>query len=57
MATDANDDQVTVRLPAHLVERVDRHRGRMAEAAPGVGIRRSDALRALILLGLESAER
>lgn len=51
-----NGAQVTVRLPAHLLERIDAHRSRMAEAAPGVGIKRSDAVRSLIVAGLSVVE-
>jgi len=55
-AADANDEQVTVRIPAHLLDRIDKQRHDMAEKSPGVAIKRSDVLRACILRGLDALE-
>lgn len=55
-AADANDEQVTVRIPAHLLDRIDKERSRMAEKSPGVAIKRSDVLRSAIITGLDALE-
>lgn len=54
----ASDEKecVAVKLPVHLVERIDAKRAAMAKASPGVAITRSDAVRALLLAALD-AER
>lgn len=52
-----HDEQIAVRLPAHLVERVDAYRSQLAKAAPGIGVTRSDAVRALLLVALDHHER
>jgi hypothetical protein len=40
--------QFAVRLSAGMIERLERHATRMRRASPGVDVRRSDALRALL---------
>ncbi len=62
----ANTDNVTeegpadvtigVRLPVHLREAIEKKRAAMATATPGASITTSDALRALLLVGI-AAER
>lgn len=49
--------QVFVRMPADLVEGLDRHVERLALATPGLKPSRSDAIRALLYRALESLER
>lgn len=51
-----NDETIAVRLPAHLRDKIDAKRARMAEAIPGAGVTRSDAVRALILVGLAAED-
>lgn len=45
-------EAIQVRLPRHLLDRIDEKRSQMCEASPGVAVTRSDAVRALLLLGL-----
>ena len=47
-----NDEQVALRLPKEWTERADRLRESGVIAAPGVGVTRSDVLRAAISRGL-----
>ncbi len=47
---------VGVKLPPHLLERLDAHVSRMREATPGVDFTRSDAIRTLLLFGLDAVE-
>lgn len=47
---------VAVRLDASHIARVDEEVRRMAGAMPGYEVRRSDALRALVLRGLDASE-
>lgn len=49
-------ETVAVKVPRHLVERIEAHEKRMQHSARGVSINRSDAIRSILLLGLESAE-
>ena len=49
-------ETVAVRLPEHLISRIDAKVQRMKDAAPGVHITRSDAMRALLLVGLAAEE-
>jgi hypothetical protein len=44
------------RLPETLVERLDAHVERLAAERPGSAVTRADALRALLLRGLDEAE-
>lgn len=50
-------DQVAVRLPVAFFERIEKHAARMRAASPGVDVKRADALRNLIALGLAAAEK
>lgn len=50
--------QVGVRLPDDVVAAVEKHLVRMRkDAAPGVDLKLADAMRNLIALGLEAAEK
>jgi hypothetical protein len=49
-------DQVAIRLPVAFFERVDRHLERMKEVMPAADLKRADALRNLIALGLAQSE-
>ena len=51
-----NDEQIVVRLPKPLVERVDAHVERLKKAQPGLRVTRSDAVRMLLSLALDGAE-
>ena len=51
-----NDEQVALRLPKEWTERADRLRESGVIAAPGVGVTRSDVLRAAISRGLDALE-
>ena len=46
--------QLALRLPEPVLERVGRYVERLRGATPGVDVRRADALRALILAGLDA---
>ncbi len=50
----SEQQQVSLRLPMHLVEAVREHRDRMLAASPGVSVSIADAYRALLLAGLSS---
>lgn len=49
--------QVAVRLPLSVVERVQNHATRIGRRAPGVRIHRADAFRVLLIEALDQAER
>jgi hypothetical protein len=49
--------QVAFRLPADLVERIDRHAEHMSEQFPGIAFTRADAARTLLTVGLQHVER
>lgn len=51
-----NDEQIALRLPAEWIERADRLRESSVLAKEGVGVTRSDVLRAAIARGLASLE-
>ena len=51
----ADDRQIAVRLPAHLLDRIEQHRDAMSARSPGVKITTSDAVRALLIVGLDAA--
>jgi len=51
-----NDEQIALRLPKEWTARADRLRDRGVIAKPGVGVTRSDVLRAAIARGLEALE-
>ena len=51
-----NDKQTAIRLPAELLERIDRLAERWRAERPGMRMTRSDVLRVLVLEGLERAE-
>ena len=50
----ANDEQIAIRLPKEWIERADKLRDVIA--APGVGVTRSDVLRAALARGLNVLE-
>lgn len=47
---------VALRIPADLLERVDRHQERLRASVEGLRVTRSDAVRALLAAGLDAAE-
>lgn len=49
--------QVGLRLPAAVIEAIDAHAQSIMAQVPGLEVSRSDAARALLMLGLESAKR
>ena len=51
-----NDEQIVIRLPGALVERVDAHVERLRAEQPGLRITRSDAVRMLLSKALEAVE-
>jgi metal-responsive CopG/Arc/MetJ family transcriptional regulator len=51
-----NDEQIVVRLPKALVERVDEVVERAKKDQPGMRITRSDAVRMLLLRALDDNE-
>jgi hypothetical protein len=51
-----NDRQIVVRLPAALVERVDRFAERVREELPGTRFARSEAVRVLLGRALDQAK-
>jgi hypothetical protein len=48
--------QVAFRLPASLLDRLDRHAERMCRDVPGLDFTRVDALRTLLTTALDAAE-
>ncbi len=55
--TDAmNDKQVSLRLPADLVDRIDAHAARLTEQSPGMAFSRADVVRMLLTRGMAEAE-
>ena len=48
---------VAFRMKGELLERLDAHALRMTEASPGMTFTRSDAVRVLLTLGLDQAEK
>lgn len=46
----------SLRLPPHLVRRIDRALARMREVTPGAHLSRSDAIRNLVIAGLAHIE-
>lgn len=46
----------SLRLPPHLVRRIDRALARMREVTPGAHLSRSDAIRNLVIAGLAHVE-
>ncbi|MEJ7598464.1 MAG: hypothetical protein WKG01_11185 [Kofleriaceae bacterium] len=48
--------QIAVRLSDRLIARIDRHAKRLAKDARGVQFTRTDAIRDLLMLALESID-
>ena len=48
---------VGFRLPDSMLERIDEYVARLAKVQPGVGVSRTDAVRALLLRALDVVER
>lgn len=46
------DASLTVRLPGHMLDAIERKRLAMQAKVPGVAINTSDTVRALLLVGL-----
>lgn len=46
------DASLTVRIPGHMLDAIERKRMAMQGKVPGVAITTSDAVRALLLVGL-----
>ena len=53
----AVDKTIALRLSDEMVERIEAHAGRLAAAAPGVNVRTSDAVRALLIVALDHVEQ
>ncbi|MHB8419123.1 MAG: hypothetical protein ACYDCL_13685 [Myxococcales bacterium] len=51
-----NEKQVSFRLPADLVERIDAHAERLTEQSPGMTFTRADVVRMLLTRGMAEAE-
>lgn len=49
--------QTAIRLPTSLIDGVDEYAERLRRRTPGIKITRSDAVRMLLLRGLEEATR
>lgn len=49
--------QVPVRLPDDILKRLDKHVERMQVAEPGLKFTRADAVRTLVVRGLEVVEK
>lgn len=49
--------QVPVRLPEDILKRLDKHVERMQVAEPGLKFTRADAVRTLVVRGLEVVEK
>ena len=56
MAKQPTDNRVTVRLDVDTVTRVDAMLAKLIEAADGVELTRSDAVRVLVRCGLDTWE-
>jgi hypothetical protein len=56
MADETNDEQIVVRLPGSLLERLDAHAERMRREVPGPAWKRSDVVRMLLARALDEAE-
>jgi hypothetical protein len=56
LETMENDEQIVVRLPSAIVERIDAYAERMKKEQPGFRITRSDVVRSLIVRALDEAE-
>ena len=48
--------QVAPKFSADEIQRIDRHRHRMTSMMPGVSFSRTDAVKQLVLIALETAE-
>lgn len=55
--TMAETQQTAFRLPVELLSRLDKHVKRLQEDSPGMNITRADAVRMLLMLGLDEAEK
>lgn len=51
------DEQIVVRVPSALVERIDAYAERLRTEQPGPAWRRSDVVRLLIARGLDDSKR
>jgi hypothetical protein len=49
--------QTAFRLPASLIDGIDKHVARLRRRTPGVRVTRSDAARLLLLRGIEETTR
>lgn len=56
MTHETETKQIAVRLPVDLLDRLEAHASRMKAGAPGVGVTRADAIRALLLDALDRVE-
>ena len=56
MADDTKDEQMVVRLPSALLERVDAYAERLRREMPGPSWKRSDVVRLLLAKALDAAE-
>lgn len=56
MGDETNDEQMVVRLPCSLLERLDAYAERMRREMPGPAWKRSDVVRLLLARALDEAE-
>jgi hypothetical protein len=56
MAEETKDEQIVVRLPASLLERLDAYADRMRREMPGPSWKRSDVVRMLLARALDDIE-
>jgi hypothetical protein len=56
MADEAKGEQLVVRLPGSLLERLDAYAERMRREMPGPAWKRSDVVRLLLAKALDAAE-
>ena len=52
-----NDEQLVVRLPSDLVDRIDARAEELREAMPGAKLSRADIVRVLLTQALDAADR
>jgi hypothetical protein len=56
MASKDSAVQVFTRLPKEIIERLDAHVERMQRAEPGLEFSRADAVKTLVVRGLDAVE-
>jgi metal-responsive CopG/Arc/MetJ family transcriptional regulator len=56
MGDETKDEQIVVRLPSSLLERLDAYADRMRREMPGPAWKRSDVVRMLLTKALDASE-